>query len=345
MAPDKTSHNLLIASYLEPQHIDRIRAVDKRVNVIYEPELMPRPRYPADHVGLPLTRTADEEARWQSLLAEAEILFDFDHTHRADLPELAPNLRWVQATSAGIGQFVKRIGYDARMPNTVFTTASGVHARPLAEFCMMAVLMHYNRLLHILAEQRAHHWERYAATDLADRTLAVVGLGNIGREVARMARALGMRTVGTRARGDDDSVDRFFAPTELHAMLGEADVVVVIVPHTPGTEQLIDGAAIAAMKSGAFFINIARGLVVDEPALIAALQSGHLGGAALDVFTEEPLPVDSPLWDMPNVLVSPHSASTSDRENERITDLFCANLRCYLDGEPLDNVLDSARLY
>ena len=128
-------------------------------------------------------------------------------------------------------------------------------------------------------------------------------------------------------------------------MLGEADVVVVIVPHTPDTEQLIDGAALAAMRPGAFFINIARGMVVDEPALIAALQSGHLGGAALDVFAEEPLPPTSPLWDMPNVLVSPHSASTSDRENERITDLFCANLRRYLDGQPLENVLDTTRLY
>ncbi len=346
MQQDKRSHNLLIATYLEPEHVARIRAVDPRLNVVYVPELIPQPRYAADHVGAPLVRTPDEEARWQALLGQAEILFDFDHTHREELPELAPNVRWLQASSAGIGQFVKRMGYDERMPQTVFTTASGVHARPLAEFCMMAILMHYNRLLHILAEQQAHHWERYAATDLEGRTLAVLGLGRIGREVARMARALGMRTVGTRARGGDDgSVDRFYAPEDLHAMLGEADVVVVIVPHTPDTEQLIDGAALTAMRPGAFFINIARGMVVDEPALIAALQSGHLGGAALDVFAEEPLPPTSPLWDMPNVLVSPHSASTSDRENERITDLFCANLRRYLDGQPLENVLDTARLY
>ncbi len=345
MNQDNQSRNLLITSYLEPEHVARIRGVDSRLNVIYEPDLIARPRYPADHVGAPLVRAAEEEARWQALLGEAEILFDFDHSHREDLPELAPNLRWLQATSAGIGQFVKRMGYDVRLPQTIFTTASGVHARPLAEFCMMAVLMHYNRLIHILTEQRVHHWERYAATDLEGRTLAVIGLGKIGREVARLASGLGMRTVGTRARGNDDSVDRFYAPAELHEMLGEADVVVVIVPHTPHTEQLIDAAALAAMKPGAFFINIARGLVVDEPAMIAALQSGHLGGAALDVFAEEPLPTESPLWDMPNVLVSPHSASTSDRENERITDLFCANLRRYLDGDTLENVLDTTRLY
>jgi glyoxylate/hydroxypyruvate reductase A len=338
-------HNLLIASYLEPQFIDRVRQVDPRLNVIYAPELIPSPRYPADHLGAPLARTPEEEARWLALLAEAEILFDFDHTHREELPDLAPNLRWVQATSAGIGQFVKRLGYDERMPETVFTTASGVHARPLAEFCMMAVLMHYKRLRHILAEQDAHRWERYAATDLEGRTLAVVGLGRIGRQVAQMARGLGMHTTGTRARREDDSVDQFYSPDDLHTMLGRADVVVLIVPHTPSTEQMIDAAALAAMKPGAFLINIARGQVVDEPALIAALQSGHLGGAALDVFAEEPLPADSPLWEMENVLVSPHSASTSDRENERLTDLFCANLRRYLAGEPLENVLDPARLY
>ena len=258
---------------------------------------------------------------------------------------MTPNLRWLQASSAGIGQFIKRVGYDVRMPQTIFTTASGVHARPLAEFCIMAMLMHYKRLRHILNEQAAHHWERYAATDLDGRTLAVVGLGNIGREVARMAKGLGMQTSGTRASGPDDSVDRFYPSDELHAMLGAADVVVLIVPHTPATEQMIDAAALAAMKPGAFLINIARGQVVDEPALIAALQSGHLGGAALDVFAEEPLPSASPLWEMPNVLVSPHSASTSDRENERLTDLFCANLRRYLAGEPLENVLDTERLY
>ena len=340
-----TTHNVLIASYLEPKYVAQIRQVDPRLNVIYEPTLLAAPRYPADHTGAPFTRSAVDEARWQSLLATAEIMFDFDYTHRQDLPDLAPNLRWLQATSAGIGQFVKRMGYGERLPQAVFTTASGVHARPLAEFCMMALLMHYKRLNHILADQSRHHWERYAATDLEGRTLAVVGLGRVGEAVAQMAKGLGMRTLGTRASGTSDGVDQFYPPEQLHAMLAQADVVVLIVPHTPATDQLIDAAALAQMKPGAYLINIARGAIVDEQALIAALQSGHLGGAALDVFATEPLPATSPLWDMPNVLVSPHSASTSDRENARITDLFCDNLRRYLAGEPLRNVLDIARLY
>ncbi len=339
------TYNVLIASYLEPEYVEQIRQVDPRLNVIYEPTLIPVPRYPADHTGAPLTRAAEEEAQWRVLLAKAEILFDFDYTHREELPDLAPNLRWLQASSAGIGQFVKRMGYAERLPEATFTTASGVHARPLAEFCMMALLVHYKRLTHILADQARHHWERYAATDLEGRTLAVVGLGRVGQEVARMAKGLGMRTLGTRVSGSSEAVDQFFPAAQLHPMLAEADVVVLIVPHTPATDQLIDAAALAAMKTGAYLINIARGAVVDENALIAALQSGHLGGAALDVFATEPLPPESPLWTMPNVLVSPHSASTSDRENARLTDLFCDNLRRYLAGEPLRNVLDVARLY
>ena len=122
-------------------------------------------------------------------------------------------------------------------------------------------------------------------------------------------------------------------------MLPLADVVVMIAPHTPQTDNMLGAAEFATMRDGAFFINIGRGATVDEPALIAALHAGKLGGAALDVFAEEPLPADSPLWEMDSVLVSPHSASTSDRENERITDLFCDNLRRYLDGRPLRNVL------
>jgi phosphoglycerate dehydrogenase-like enzyme len=140
-------------------------------------------------------------------------------------------------------------------------------------------------------------------------------------------------------------VDRYYEPSQLHAMLPRADVLVLIVPHTPQTEKMIGARELALLPRGAYFINIARGAVVDEPALIEALRSGHLAGAALDVFAEEPLPPHSPLWEMPTVTVSPHSASTSDRENGRITDLFCDNLRRHLAGEDLRNVLNPQRMY
>ncbi|MBK8050781.1 MAG: hypothetical protein IPK16_28960 [Anaerolineales bacterium] len=154
-----------------------------------------------------------------------------------------------------------------------------------------------------------------------------------------------MVVIGSRVSNTPvDQVDRMFPASQLEAMLPLADVVVMVAPHTPSTEQLFGQSAFAAMKEGAFFINIGRGASVDEAALLEALVSGKLAGAALDVFAKEPLPVDSPFWDMPQVMVSPHSASTSDKENQRITDLFCDNLRRYLNQEPLRNVLDVERL-
>jgi phosphoglycerate dehydrogenase-like enzyme len=335
---------VLIASYLEPEHIARIRQVDERLEVIYEPDLLAAPQYPADHYGIP-DRTPEQETRWRAFLAQAEILFDFDYSHRQELPELAPQLCWIQASSAGIGQFVKRYHYDTRFPKTTFTTSSGVHARPLAEFCLMAMLMHYKSILPMLRNQQRKQWERYAGTDLEGRTLAIVGLGRIGTEVARMACDLGMVVVGTNATPPAPCVQRFFPPEQLHQMLPLADVLVLSVPHTPETEKMMGRAELALMKPGAYLINIARGAVVDEPALVDALRSKHLSGAALDVFDQEPLPESSPLWEMENVLVSPHSASTSDRENERLTDLFCDNLRRFLDRQPLRNVLNPDLYY
>jgi phosphoglycerate dehydrogenase-like enzyme len=344
------THNLLIASYIEPEHVERIRQVDPRLDVIYEPALLRPPRYAADHTGSPIERTADQEAHWKRMLREAEILFDFDQTHREDLPDLAPNVRWIQATSAGIGQFVKSMGYDTRMPATVFTTASGVHAKPLVEFCVMVMLMFHKGLLRMVRDQQRKHWERYAGTDLAGRTLVIIGVGSIGSEVARACKALGMTVIGVD-RPDftydpkSSSLDEYHPVSELPAVLRRAEHLVLIAPHTPDTSGMIGADELALLPEGAILINISRGALVNEPALIEALRSGHLGAAGLDVFAEEPLPQDSPLWEMPNVLVSPHSGSTSDRENRRLTDLFCGNLRRFLAGDPLLNVLDTKRLY
>jgi phosphoglycerate dehydrogenase-like enzyme len=344
MTDTTRSYNLLIASYLEPELVERIRQVDPRLNVIYEPELLAKPNYPADHYGIP-DRSPEQESRWRTLLSQADIQFDFDYSHRKDLPQLALRLRWVQASSAGIGQFVKRYHYDTLMPQTIFTTASGIHARPLAEFCIMALLMHYKKTLPTLSNQLAHRWERFSGTDLEGRTIAIVGLGHIGLEVARLASALGMQVIGTNAVPLSTSLARYYPPEQIHQMLPQAEVLVLCVPHTPQTENMIGAPELSLLPDGAYLINIARGAVIDETALIDALRSGHLAGAALDVFAEEPLPASSPLWDMPNVIVSPHSASTSDRENERLVDLFCDNLRRFLDGQPLSNVLNPALYY
>ncbi|MEM6283685.1 MAG: NAD(P)-dependent oxidoreductase, partial [Chloroflexota bacterium] len=187
---------VLIASYLEPEHVEQIRQEVPEVDVIYRPDLIGKPRYIADHTA-PIDRTPEQEQEWRDLLAQADILFDFDHSHRDDLPELAPNLKWIQATSAGIGQFVKRLGYPEKT-DWVFTTASGTHARPLAEFALMAMLMFAKNYEYLASEKEKHHWQRYCATELAGKTVAVIGLGRIGQEIARLAKAFDMRVAGTR---------------------------------------------------------------------------------------------------------------------------------------------------
>lgn len=336
---------VLIASYLEPELVEQIRQQVPQVEVINHPELLGKPRYIADHTALP-QRTPEQETQWRALLAEADILFDFDQTHQEDLPELALKLKWIQATSAGIGQFVRKMGYDKRT-NWIYTTASGVHARPLAEFVLMALLMFAKNYEYMAREKANHHWERYHAEELAGKTLAIVGLGKIGRETARLAKAFDMRVIGSRRNILEPTpfVDALYGPADLDELLQQADYLILATPHTDETESLIGARELALLPAGAILINIARGAVVDEPALIAALQSGHLRGAALDVFAEEPLPSDSPLWDMPNVIICPHSASTAVTENQKIVDIFIHNLRCYLDGKPMQNVLDVERLY
>ncbi len=335
---------VLIASYLEPEHVARIRESAPEAEVLYEPALLPTPRYAADHYNT-IQRSAEDERRWRELLARAEVLFDFDHGHLDDLPTVAPRARWVQATSAGIGQLLRRTGLDRS--GIVFTTASGVHAVPLAEFAALAMLYFAKQVPRLLMQQREHHWERFAGSELRGRTVAIVGLGKIGTEVARVSRALGLRVTGTRRGGPvaDAAVDAQRPLSELRLLLAEADYVVLAVPHTAETEGLIGAAELATMRRGAVLVNIGRGKVIDEPALIEALRSGQLGGAALDVFAQEPLPKESPLWDMPNVLVNPHSASTADSENTKLTDLFRENLRLYLAARPLLNVFDRERGY
>ena len=177
-----------------------------------------------------------------------------------------------------------------------------------------------------------------------------MGMGSIGREVARVASEFGMRTIGVKrtVAGVDPAslhLETLYAFDELHAALRGAEHLVLSAPHTPETEGMIGAAELALLAPGAIIVNVARGALVDESALVDALESGHVGGAALDVFQEEPLSADSPFWTMPNVFVCSHSAGTSDRENERITDIFCENLRRYLAEEPLLNVLDTVRMY
>ncbi len=344
------SYNLLIASYLEPYLAKKIQSVDSRLKVLYRPDLIASPRYAADHNGHPFQRTESQEAEWRNLLSQADILFDFDRTNLEELPDLAPKVRWIQATSSGIGKTIRKLEYDIRMPDTVFTSARGVHAQPLAEFCFMVMFAFNKKLLLSLEYQRNKHWERFAGTDLRGRTMGIIGLGMVGQEVARVAQCFGMKVLGVKNNisnilAKDVFVDELYKPEKLPQVLSRSEYLILIAPHTPETEKMISAKELAMLPKGALLINIGRGALIDEPALVEALQSGHLRGAGLDVFETEPLPVSSPLWSMENVMVSPHSGSTSDRENGRITDLFCTNIQHFLEGKPMINVIDTRKMY
>jgi phosphoglycerate dehydrogenase-like enzyme len=338
---------VLIASWLESALVDRIRAVDPRLEVVYRADLLGPPRYPGDHTA-PVTRTPAQAAEWAALVALAEVMFDVDRASSGDLPRQAPRLRWVQLSSSGVGQLVERTGLGASP--IVVTNAAGVHATALAEFVLFAMLYFAKRMPQVLADQRRRRWERFALDTLPGKTLGVVGLGQVGRAIARVAGGAGLRVVAVRraagaAGSGAPDVAVVYPPAGLGALLAESDYVVLIVPFTPDTAGLLGARELALMKPGAVLINIARGQLVDEPALIDALRSGHLGGAALDVFATEPLPADSPLWDLSNVLVTPHSMSTALGENEVLVELFCDNLRRYVAGEALRNVFDRGRGY
>lgn len=341
--PDRPS--VLISTYLEPHLVARVGdSVD--VKMLYAPELLPVPRYGNDHGGVHPTLAPAQERRWLQMLASADVAFDFDWRDPARLLTNAPLLQWVQATSAGIGGFVKRYGLDSG--EIALTTAAGTHAAPLAEFAVAGVLHFVKDVPQLLARQREHHWERHVSGQLAGRRATVVGLGSIGRKVATVLDTLGAHVTGVGRPGSTyhlpAGVDTV-AIESLNEALKVTNILVLAVPLTTETHALIDVSRLAMLPAGAIVVNISRGQVIDESALTGALASGRLGGAVLDVFEVEPLPAGSPLWDLPNVLVSPHSASTAAVENEVLTDLFIDNLRRLQAGEPLRNSYDATRGY
>ncbi len=345
---------LFIATPLEAEHVERIRAVAPgRVQVVYEPDLLPPTRYPADHKGVAdFTRAPADERRWREHFADADILFDIPprHADGSHPVDLAQRVRWIQTTSSGVGPLLAELGLGKR--DVIVTTARGVHARALTEFVFLALLVHVRGLPHLQREQAAHRWERYCGEGIAGRTLSIVGMGEVGRRVASVAKAFGMRVAalarpGSVAGAAALGVDTLYRPEALHEMLAVSDALVLSAPHTPETEGLIDRRALYALKRGAVLVNIARGQLVEEGALIDALRERQVGFAALDVVASEPLAPDSVLWDLDNVLISPHSASTVAGENALITDLLCFNLARFLDGRvgEMKNRFDFARGY
>jgi D-2-hydroxyacid dehydrogenase (NADP+) len=247
----------------------------------------------------------------------------------------ADNLTWLQTFSAGTDS---PIFNSLRDRGVTITNSSGASAKSIAQSVMMYLLALSRDLPQLARSQANHRWEPHSATDLSSVRLGIVGLGAIGSEVARLASAFEMKTIGLRRTVSGDEICETWTNDRLGELLGWADAITVTAPLTDDTRGMFDAAAFARMRQGAWFINVGRGEIVDEPALIKSLVDGHLGGAGLDVFAIEPLPPDSPLWVLPNVIITPHSSGTTDVSHRRQVDMFVDNFRRHAGGEPLENV-------
>lgn len=289
-----------------------------------------------------------------SVWPETEVLYTLRHFPQ---PQQAPRLRWIQMHFAGVGSNADRPIFKAE--DVEITTGSGIHAVQMSEYCLGMMLAFHYQIPRMLADKAASRWpERqydiYQPHGLRGLTLGIVGYGTIGRELARLAAALGMTVLATKrdlkrlaehdeyrldGTGDPtgDIPERFYPPEAVATMARDCDFLVVTAPLTPATRHMINADVFEAMPRHAILINVGRGPVVDEAALVSALAAQKIGGAALDVFEEEPLPSGSPLWNLDNVIISPHVSGNTSQYHHKAAEVFAANLRRYLENKPLLN--------
>ena len=289
---------------------------------------------------------ASDNAGVEAALPDTEVMYGF-RLRPENLP-LARRLRWVQATSAGVNNALYP---EFAATDIMLTSAAGIHAVQISEHALAMMLAFARGLNVFIPRQADRQWERPGGDEslgeIFEKTLGIIGMGQIGEALAARAKAFGMRVLGLKGRpaGYKGLADEVVGPEGLERVMRESDYVVALLPQTPGTAGLISAKAIDAMKPTSYFINLGRGKTVDEAALVRALAEGRIAGAGLDVFETEPLPKESPLWGMANVIITPHTAGQSPRYWERCTALLIENLGRYMRGERLANLVDKKRGY
>jgi len=325
--------NILVSTPIE-ENIHKISAISPRIKI--------RDIWNLSRADFKGDSSATDEL--DSVLADAEIVYGLRLPR--DLIARAPKLKWVQVSSAGVDRFLDD---DFRRSPVILTNASGIHATPIGEFVMEQMLMFAKNAAFCFDLKQKKQWQHYAPSVLRGKTVGIVGLGNIGREVARLSKAFGMRIVATRRSTPRTQrarhVDLMLPRQELQRLLAESDYVVITLPYTRETHNLFGEAELKAMKPSAYLINIGRGGIIDEDILVRALSENWIAGAGLDVFATEPLPPESKLWELPNLLFSPHVSGDMENYIGHATEVFCKNVRRYLEWKRLFNVVDKHRGY
>lgn len=279
--------------------------------------------------------------------SDAEVFLSWFDTESSSLDKVlaaAPALLWQHTPSAGVDHIIT-LSFLER--NIILTNGAGVHAIPIAEFVLAFMLYHSKHLRRLQGLQAERHWDTgLELQELMDATVLIIGAGGIGQEIAKRATAFGMRVWGSRRSPQPlAEFERVVGTQEWRSLLPKADYVVIATPLTPETKGMVDAAALRSMSASAYLINIARGAVVEEAALLTALGEGWIAGAGIDTFDTEPLPPDSPFWSLPNVFVTPHCSANSPQTQPRSVQLFLENLQRYQAGMPLRNVVDKKAGY
>jgi D-2-hydroxyacid dehydrogenase (NADP+) len=297
--------------------------------------------------GLELVVAEDVKAH-EAILAQAEVLITFSGAEiTTGFLNKAKNLRWIQTFLAGVDRLPLA---ELKRQGVVLSNVSGVHGMPMTEQAFAYILAFVRLLPRFSVAQRRHDWDQpsgfFAFESLSGKTLTVIGTGRIGQEVARLGQAFGMRTVGVNTSGKAPlHFQRAYPTGQIKKALSMADFAVVVVPFTAQTQNLIGSEELAVLKPTAYLVNLARGTVIDEQALIKALKRQKLAGAGLDVFSQEPLPPESPLWDLPNVIITPHIGGWSANYYDRCFELFVDNLERYRTGQRLLTQIDLDKGY
>jgi phosphoglycerate dehydrogenase-like enzyme len=314
--------NIVVINPLADRHQEVLQAVDPDINIIVTDEKNALEQMPGCH-----------------------ILVTWGWAETRSLYLAAPHLEWIHALSAGVE---KLIFPEIQTSDTILTNSKGIHGIPVSEHVLAMMLAFSRGLPTSIRQQDAKKWQRMPTSEMHDKTIAIVGLGSIGREIAKKAKALGMRVLASKREVTTELfVDKLYPPDNesLLEMLGQADFVVVALPLTEHTQNMIGLPHFSAMKRTAYLFNIARGTIINEADLIAALEQGLIKGAGLDVFVTEPLPEDNPLWSMPNVIITPHVAALSPAYLDRAIKLCADNLTRFIQGRDMINIVDKVKGY